>query len=458
MSVQFLDEARIFVKSGQGGDGMISFRREKYVPHGGPNGGDGGKGGDVVFVANEKLNTLRSFGRQVHFRASDGERGGSTNKTGANAEDLLIEVPVGTIVRDDDGRFLTDLNQPGQSYVVVAGGRGGRGNFRFKSSTKQAPRIAEKGEPGDEKWVRLELKLMADVGIVGVPNAGKSTLLSVISNAKPRIANYPFTTLVPNLGMVRVGYEDMVVADIPGLVEGAHQGVGLGHDFLRHIQRTRVLIHLLDGTAENPIADFHQINTELVLFDERLRERPTIVVVNKMDMPEAQAAWPELEKQIKALGYEVMSISAVTTENVQLLVHRAFELLQSVADTMPPISFEDVAQEEDVPIFELEDDENTFTVKRTNPHTFRVMGKRIERAAQMTYWDYEDAVNRFQRILEAMGITAALEKAGVQIGDIVYVGDVELQWANEFDELEDENFEADFEEVIDFEDEEDFFE
>jgi GTPase len=437
MSLQFLDEARIFVKSGTGGDGMVSFRREKYVPHGGPNGGDGGNGGNVALIANPKINTLRAFGRQVHFRAKDGERGGSSNKTGATADDLEIEVPLGTIVRDDDGYIMADLNRPGQRYVVAKGGRGGRGNSRFKNSVQQAPRIAEKGEPGQEFWIQLELKLVADVGIVGVPNAGKSTLLSVISNAKPRIANYPFTTLVPNLGMVRVGYEDMVVADIPGLVEGAHQGVGLGHDFLRHVQRTRILVHLLDGTAENPLADFHQINTELALFDERLRQRPMIVVVNKIDIPEARAALPQIQAEVEKFDYEVMAISAATQENVQELVRRVFRMLETVAEE-EPFTFEAEARDDEMPIYSLETDENEFTIEKLHTGAYQVCGQRIERAAAMTYWDYDDALERFQRILEAMGVSEALEKAGVGSGDTVFIGEVELEWSNEFEEYDDE--------------------
>ena len=435
MSLQFLDEARIFVKSGDGGPGMISFRREKYVPFGGPNGGDGGNGGDVVMITNPKINTLRAFGRKVHFRADHGERGGSANKTGATAPALEIEVPVGTIVRNKKGKIIADLNRPEQRLVIAQGGRGGRGNSRFKNATQQAPRVAEKGEPGVEMWLNLELKLMADVGIVGVPNAGKSTLLSVISNAKPRIANYPFTTLVPNLGMVRIGYEDMVVADIPGLVEGAHQGVGLGHDFLRHVQRTRILVHLLDGTAEKPLSDFHQINTELVLFDERLRERPTIVVINKLDMPHAQEAYPKLKAELEGLGHDVMGISAVTQENVKTLVHRVFEMLGELADE-EPMTFEEEISEDEMPVYELEADENDFSVRQLYEGAFKVAGQRIERAANMTYWDYDDALNRFQRILEATGISKELEKLGVKNGDTVFIGEIELEWSNEYEEYE----------------------
>lgn len=426
MTYQFLDEARILVKSGNGGNGIISFRREKYVSHGGPNGGDGGDGGDVIFFANPKINTLRAFGRKVHFRAEDGSRGGTNNMSGPRGSDLEVEVPVGTIIRDDRGNFIADLTRPEQRIIVAKGGRGGKGNTRFKSSTNQAPQIAEKGEPTVEQWLNLELKLMADVGIVGVPNAGKSTLLSVVSNAKPRIADYPFTTLVPNLGMVRIDYRDMVVADIPGLVEGAHEGIGLGHDFLRHIQRCRVLIHLLDGTAEKPISDFHQINTELILFDETLQDRPMIVVVNKMDMPNAQEKWEDLQTQLRDLGHDPMNISAITQQGTRELMLHVFGMLDELGEIEIPTVEE--APDEEMPVYNLSNDEMSFTVEKTGEGEFVVKGKRIERAVAMTYWDYDDALMRFQRILEAMGISKALEKAGVETGDTVTIGEMELEW------------------------------
>ncbi len=442
MTQQFLDEARVFVKSGDGGDGRISFRREKFAPRGGPDGGDGGHGGNVVLVANPKINTLQSLANRVHFRAEPGIAGNIALRTGATAPDLEIEVPVGTIVRDDEGNFIADLTRAAQRVIVAKGGRGGKGNTKFKSSTNQAPRIAEKGEPGEEKWLNLELKLMADVGIVGVPNAGKSTLLSVISNAKPKVADYPFTTLIPNLGLVRLDYRDMVVADIPGLVEGASQGVGLGHDFLKHIQRTRVLIHMLDGAAPNPLADYHQINTELALFDEKLLERPTVVVVNKMDLPEAQAAWPAIQTELRRLGREPMALSAATQQGTRELINKAFELI----DSLPDETEADIQEAEEVRVYRLEDDQMAFQISRRMDGSLQVSGKRIERAAQMTYWDYDEALMRFQRILEAMGISTALQKAGVKAGDTVFIGEMELEWGDESfgdEEPEDESEDGD---------------
>jgi len=399
----------------------VHFRREKYVPRGGPSGGDGGKGGDVILAVKPTLNTLAHFSHQTHYRAENGAPGGPSNKTGRSGADLVIDVPPGTVVRDaETGEVIADLVRPGQRVVVARGGRGGRGNARFATSTNQAPRIAEKGEPGEARWLILELKLLADVGIVGVPNAGKSTLLSVISNARPKIADYPFTTLQPNLGVVVLDDRELVFADIPGLVEGAHLGAGLGHDFLRHIQRTRVLIHVLDGAADDPVADFHQINSELALFDDRLAQKPQIVVLNKLDLPQAQERWPVVNVALKKLGYEVMAMSAITHQGVRDVVNRAVQLLDALPPEVP------VAE---LPVYQLGEDPLAFTVTREGEGPFRVSGKRIERAAAMTYWDYDQAVTRFQRILESMGITAALEAAGVRPGDTVYIGDLELEWS-----------------------------
>jgi GTPase len=420
-----LDEVKVYVRSGDGGDGIIAFLREKFMPRGGPAGGDGGRGGDVVFKVNPKMNTLAPFQKRIHFKAKPGERGGAKNMSGRSAETLEVEVPPGTVVKDAaTGAVIADLVRPNDRVVVVKGGRGGRGNQHFASSSNQAPRIAEKGEPGEERWLVLELKLIADVGLVGVPNAGKSTLLSVISNARPKIADYPFTTLEPNLGVVTYDDHDLVVADIPGLIEGAHMGVGLGHSFLRHVQRTRVLVHLLNGASDNPLADYSQINSELALFDERLAEKPQIVVFTKMDLPEAQERWPEVEKALKARGIQPMAVSAAAQQNVRTLIQRIFQEVASLPEEVP------LGLDEAVPLYELPEAEVEFEITRDSSGAFHVTGKKIERAAAMTYWDEEAAVMRFQNILETLGVSAALEQAGVKVGDTVCIGDYELEWAN----------------------------
>ena len=419
----FIDEIKISVQSGRGGAGIVHFRREKYVPMGGPDGGDGGRGGDVVFTVEPRLNTLSSFRRQHRFVAQDGFRGGGNNKFGKSGENLVLQVPPGTLVYDDDtGELLGDLTEPGQTLIACKGGRGGRGNSRFASSTNKAPRIAEKGEPSTERNLRLELKLIADVGLVGVPNAGKSTLLASVTNAKPKIAAYPFTTLQPNLGVAQLDVETtLVLADIPGLIEGAHQGVGLGHEFLRHIQRTRVLIHLLDGLGLDPLLDFAQINSELAVFDPQLAEKPQIVVFNKMDLNEVQEQWPEIQAELEKRGYEAYSISAVAGTGVRQVLYRAQQLLKE----LPPVP---VLTSDDLPVYRPESDPREFEVERI-PEGFRVHGESIERAAAMTYWEYGQSRRRFQRILQTLGIEAALIKAGVQVGDSVFIGEFELEWA-----------------------------
>jgi len=418
------DEVKIYVRSGDGGDGIVTFRREKYMPRGGPSGGDGGNGGDIVFRVNPKLSTLAYFQRKIHFRAEVGKRGGSSNKTGASADHLMIDVPPGTVVRDTEtDQVLADLVEPYAEFAVLKGGRGGRGNARFASSANQAPRIAEKGEPGQERWLILELKMIADIGLVGVPNAGKSTLLSVVSNAKPKIAAYPFTTLEPNLGVVLLDDEELVFADIPGLIEGAHMGVGLGHSFLRHVQRTRVLVHLLDGSSEHVLADYSQINTELALYDERLADRPQLVVFNKMDLPDAQTRWPEVKAALEERDVDAISISAATQQNVQLLKKKVFELVSQ----LPPPEIHDSVE---TPLYELDDDNFSFEIVREDDGSYRVVGKRIERAAAMTYWDYDEAVLRFQDILETLGVSKSLMDAGVEVGDTVHIGDYELEWSD----------------------------
>jgi GTP-binding protein len=419
----FIDQANISVRSGKGGDGVVHFRREKFVPRGGPDGGDGGKGGDVVLEVSPHLNTLFAFRHQGRYKANDGAKGAKQNQTGRSAEDLVIPVPPGTIIYDDaSGEVLGDLTEPGQRLVVAAGGRGGRGNSHFVNSVHQVPRIAERGEPAQERELRLELKLIADVGIVGVPNAGKSTFLAAVTNAKPKIAPYPFTTIEPNLGVAALDEDTtLILADIPGLIEGAHQGIGLGHDFLRHVQRTRVLIHLLDGMAEDPVLDFAQINSELALFDPDLGKKPQVVAVNKMDLPDVQARWPRLQADLKRRGVkEPFAISAVAGTDVRTVLYRAAQLLQEA----PP-----APEVHELPVYRKEKEPGEFSINQVEDG-WRVSGEAIERAAEMTYWEEYQSVRRFQRILETLGIDAALRKAGVQNGDTVFIGDYELEWSD----------------------------
>lgn len=422
----FIDQAHIQVTSGKGGDGVVHFRREKYVPRGGPDGGDGGRGGDVILEVKPTLNTLASFQHQQHFKAEPGKNGGGNNRTGRSGEDLVIYVPPGTLVYDDEsGDLLGDLVSPAERIVIAKGGRGGKGNSRFASSRNQVPRIAEKGEPPQERQIRLELRLIADIGIVGVPNAGKSTLLSVVTNAQPKIAAYPFTTLEPNLGVADLGDElTLVLADIPGLIEGAHQGVGLGHEFLRHIQRTRVLIHLLDGLAEDPLLDYAQINSELALFDPQLGEKPQIVAFNKIDLPQVLERWPGIEQELLARGaggkIKPMAISAVARTNVRELLFKASQALAEM-----PVK----ATQEEIPVYRMESDPQDFSVEK-EAEGWRIRGEAIERAAAMTYWEYDQSVRRFQRILQSLGIEEELRDLGVKEGDTVLIGEYELEWSD----------------------------
>jgi len=421
----FIDQAFIQVKSGKGGNGVVHFRREKYVPRGGPDGGDGGKGGDVIFEVKPTLNTLLSLQYTKELHAQDGSNGAKSNQTGRSGEPLVIPVPPGTIIYDAaDGKMLSDLVSEGQQLVICKGGRGGRGNARFANSRNQAPRVAEKGEPPEEKHLRLELRLIADIGIVGVPNAGKSTFLSKVTQAKPKVAPYPFTTLTPNLGVAVLDDENtLVLADIPGLIEGAHQGVGLGHDFLRHIQRTRVLIHLLDGLAEDPLLDFAQINSELALFDPTLAQKPQVVALNKIDLPEVLERWPKIRSALKKRGYTAQAISALNGENVRAVL---YEAAQKLAEAPPPFEVK-IDAEEEIPIYRMGESGRGFTITRDD-EGWHLAGKAIERAAAMTYWEYDQSVRRFQRILETLGVDDALRAKGIQAGDTVFIGDYELEW------------------------------
>lgn len=416
----YLDEAEIYVESGRGGDGIVHFHREKYKPRGGPDGGDGGRGGDVILEVNPKLNTLFDFRHQTRYVADSGKNGGPNNMSGKSAKDLIVKVPPGTLVYDaKTGDLLGDLVEDYQQLVVAKGGRGGRGNQHFATSRNQTPRMAERGVPEESKTLRLELKMIADVGIVGVPNAGKSSLLAVVSNAKPKIANYPFTTLSPNLGVAKLDIDTiLVLADIPGLIEGAHEGVGLGFSFLRHIQRTRVLIHVLDGLAEDPLSDFSEINSEMALFDEKIAEKPQIVAYNKMDLPTAKERWPEIAEELAALGYEVIPVSTVTHENIKKLMWRAAALLEDAPEPEPV---------ETMPVYRAAEDPKAFTVRKVEDG-WEVRGEAIERAAAMTYWEHRESIRRFQRLMENIGVEAALREAGIEEGDTVFVGEYALEW------------------------------
>lgn len=446
ISPVFYDEAIIIVKAGRGGDGANSFRREAHVPRGGPDGGNGGRGGDVILVVNPHLNTLMHFQHKRRFEAENGRNGGGQNKTGRSGKPKYVEVPPGTVVRDaETQQLLGDLTRPGQQLIVARGGRGGRGNAVFATPTNQAPQIAENGAPGERRTLKLELKLIADIGIVGLPNAGKSTLLAALTAARPKIANYPFTTLRPNLGVATVGDDRIVVlADIPGLIEGASQGVGLGHDFLRHIERTRVLIHLIDGLSDDPLRDYRTINHELAAFGHGLDRKPQVVAMTKMDLPDARAAFELLVEEGKiadarrargvsdALALdvarptsgaplEVLPISAATGEHVAELLNRAVHVL----DRLPPL--EEAKPE---PVLALDPDHvaPSFEIVRESGG-FRVISPMLERKVQMTRWDLDDSVAMFQRMLQSSGIGPELERLGIQPGDTVYIGDYELEWA-----------------------------
>jgi len=422
----FIDQARIKISSGKGGNGMVHFRREKYVPLGGPDGGNGGRGGDVVFEVRPTLNTLSAFQHNQQFKAKPGKNGGKSNQTGRSGEDLVIFVPPGTLIYDDEtGDFLGDMVTAGERIVIAKGGVGGKGNARFATSRNQVPRIAEKGEPSQTRQIRLELRLIADIGIIGVPNAGKSTFLSVVTNATPKIADYPFTTLEPNLGVAELGDEiTLILADIPGLIEGAHMGIGLGHDFLRHIQRTKVLIHLLDGLAGDPVLDYAQINSELALFDPQLGEKPQIVAFNKIDMPEAKERWPAVEEQLQAHGaggqITPVAISALARTNVREVLLKAAQVLSELPEQV---------EDPELPVYRLEADPQAFSIQ-SEDKGWRVSGEAIERAAAMTYWEYDQSVRRFQRILQSLGIDDELRNLGVREGDTVMIGEYILEWSD----------------------------
>ncbi|KAB8143395.1 GTPase ObgE [Chloroflexia bacterium SDU3-3] len=430
MSAEFFDRAQILVRAGTGGDGMATFRREKFVPRGGPDGGDGGRGGSVYLVVDKHLNTLQRFQNDRKFVAKNGDNGGSTKKHGRNGDDLFIPVPPGTVVRTEiDGQvYEVDLEQPGMRLLAARGGKGGLGNVHFTTSTHQAPKIAELGEPGQELTLELELKLIADVGLVGFPNAGKSSLISAVSAARPKIANYPFTTLQPNLGVALVGDFSFVIADIPGIIEGAHQGVGLGFDFLRHIERTGMLIHVVDAAGtdgRDPVEDYRIILNELNEYQPELAERPRMVALNKADLPEAEEHIPRLREVIELPPEQVFTISAATRQGTD-------ELIRSVAGLLAqsPRQTSEVREELlewNVPVV----DDRAYSVEQVDGG-YRVEGKRIERLVSMTNFAQPESLLRLQRVLEATGITRALLAAGVKEGDTVFIEKAELLWSDEY--------------------------
>jgi GTP-binding protein len=450
----FYDRAKIYVKAGNGGNGSASFRREKYVPKGGPDGGDGGRGGSVYLRVNPDLNTLLPFHYQQHFKASHGGSGASNQKHGKAAQDLYIDVPAGTFVEVIDENPVSgvaaeamqaDMVRPGETLMIARGGRGGLGNTHFATSTHQAPRFAEKGEPGQERLVTMELKVIADVGVVGYPNVGKSTLLSVASAAQPKIADYPFTTLQPMLGVVSVDDDTFVMADIPGLIEGASGGAGLGLEFLRHVERTRLLVHVVDGSAglwgdmsveethvsqtTDPIEDFKRINEELRQYDAELAAKPQLVAINKTDLQEVRDRLPILTEQFREMGHETYPISAATGAGVQ-------DLLRAVAAKLrelPKPEWQEEAPEEEKIVHPryIAAESAQFQVKSEGKNHWRVSGERIERLVSMTDMGNPFALERLQRELDRMKISQALSKDGVEAGDTVMIGQTELEWSND---------------------------
>lgn len=424
----FLDEVKIFVRSGDGGNGLVAFRREKYVPKGGPAGGDGGRGANVVFIVDEGLRTFMDYRYQKKFVAPNGENGMSKGMHGRKSKDLYLKVPPGTVIRDTDtGEVLADLVEHEQEVVVARGGRGGRGNCRFATPSNPAPEIAENGEPGEERNLTLELKLMADVGLVGFPSVGKSTLLSITSKAKPKIADYHFTTLAPNLGVVETkDHRSFVMADLPGLIEGASQGVGLGHQFLRHIERTKVIVHVVDMSAtdgRDPYEDYKIINQELAEYNMRLLERPQVVVANKMDIPVANDNLKEFKKHLENDGEEVdiVEISAFTRSNIDNLLYKISDILDN---TDPNMLYELDTEEESMEnrvLYKHKPKDETFKITRDDTGAYVVSGPGIERAFLMTDFNRDASVRRFAQQMRSMGVDDALRERGCKNGDTVKI-------------------------------------
>lgn len=434
----FLDTAKISVKAGRGGDGMVAFRREKYVPNGGPWGGDGGKGGSVIFKVNEGLRTLMDFRYNRNFKAKAGEKGMTKGMHGRGAEDLIVSLPPGTTVRDaTTGKVITDLVEHDQEFVVARGGRGGRGNIRFATPRNPAPEIAENGEPGEERKLQLELKILADVGLVGFPSVGKSTLLSVVSAAKPKIGAYHFTTIVPNLGMVRTKSGDsFAMADLPGLIEGASQGVGLGTQFLRHIERTRVILHVIDMSASegrDPYDDYVSINNELETYNLRLMERPQIIVANKMDMPDSEENLAAFKEKLAANYDEfddmpmIFPISSLAHQGLENLMDATAELL---ANTEEFLLYDETDMQEDEAYYGFNEDERPFEITRDDDATWVLYGDKLEKLFVMTNMERDESIMKFARQLRGMGVDEALRERGAKDGDIVRIGNFEFEFVD----------------------------
>ncbi|MFM1591428.1 GTPase ObgE [Streptococcus mutans] len=433
----FLDTAKVSVKAGRGGDGMVAFRREKYVANGGPWGGDGGRGGDVIFVVNEGLRTLMDFRYNRHFKAKAGEKGMTKGMHGRGAENLYVSVPQGTTVRDaQTGKVIADLVKNGQEFIIAHGGRGGRGNIRFATPRNPAPEISENGEPGEERELALELKILADVGLVGFPSVGKSTLLSVITAAKPKIGAYHFTTIVPNLGMVRTKSGDsFAVADLPGLIEGASQGVGLGTQFLRHIERTRVILHVIDMSASegrDPYEDYLAINKELETYNLRLLERPQIIVANKMDMPQAAENLEQFKEKLDANYGEfddkpqIFPISGIAHQGLDALLDATAQLLDQTDDFL--LYDESDMQEE--AYYGFEEEEKAFDISRADDAAWVLSGEKLEKLFVMTNMERDEAIMKFSRQLRGMGVDQALRERGAKDGDIVRIGKFEFEFVD----------------------------
>lgn len=426
----FVDHVKVFVKGGDGGDGMVAFRREKYIAYGGPSGGDGGKGADVIFIVDEGLRTLMDFRYQRHFKAPRGEHGGSKNMHGRGGTNMVVKVPPGTVVKNaEDGTVIADLVEDGQQAVIARGGRGGRGNSRFATPQNTAPELSEKGEPGVSLDIVLELKVLADVGLVGFPSVGKSTLLSVVSAAKPKIADYHFTTLVPNLGMVETDdHRTFVMADLPGLIEGAHEGIGLGHQFLRHIERTRVIVHVIDMSGlegREPFDDYQTINAELEQYNMRLTERPQIIVANKMDMPDAEENLAAFKEALGDEETQVFPISALTRTGLDPLLYEILDLLETTPE-FPML--EEVEEETNSVLYKHESTGPDFIISRDDDGAYVLSGYTLERLFKMTDFNFDQSVRKFARQMRGMGIDDALRERGAEDGDIVRILDYEFEF------------------------------